>query len=75
MSSRVSPNPNRRHPLYCPYCSSEALFPEADDDFAWSCIDCTRVFTIAYIGQNDPINRPSPSPSTHEAYVASINRS
>ncbi|MDO4927778.1 MAG: hypothetical protein Q3976_01735 [Corynebacterium sp.] len=72
MSSRVKPNPNRRHPLYCPWCASTSLFPEEDDDFAWSCMECTRVFTVAYIGQNDIDSRPAASASTHEAYERSM---
>lgn len=27
MSLRRKPNPNRNHPLHCPYCAGEDLFP------------------------------------------------
>lgn len=74
MSFRRKPNPNRNHPLYCPYCAGEELFPDTEGEFAWSCRDCTRVFSVMYHGQNDPEHRPAPAPSTAEAYQASLAR-
>ena len=74
MSLRRAPNPNRNHPLYCPYCAGEELFPDTEDDFAWSCRDCTRVFSVRYHGQDDPEHRPATVPSTAQAYQESLAR-
>ncbi|RNE49961.1 hypothetical protein [Corynebacterium alimapuense] len=72
MSFRRAPNPNRNHPLYCPYCAGEMLFPAVEDDFAWSCSECTRVFSVRYHGQNDPVHRPAPARSTSQAVQDSL---
>ncbi|WP_018117856.1 hypothetical protein [Corynebacterium mastitidis] len=74
MSLRRPPNPNRNHPLYCPYCAGEQLFPDEHTDFAWLCAECTRVFEVKYHGQDDPPRRPAPAPSTAEALRASLRR-
>ena len=55
MSLRRKPNPNRNHPLFCPYCAGEVLFPNEETEFAWLCADCTRVFEVKYHGQDDPV--------------------
>lgn len=74
MSLRRKPNPNRNHPLYCPYCAGEVLFPNEETDFAWLCADCTRIFEVKYYGQDDPVHRPAPSVSTAEALKKSLAR-
>lgn len=74
MSFRRKPNPNRNHPLYCPYCAGEELFPAVEDDFAWSCSDCTRVFSVRYHGQDDPQHRPAAARSTSQALQKSLAR-
>lgn len=72
MSFRRAPNPNRNHPLYCPYCAGEVLFPNEEGDFAWSCSDCTRVFSVQYHGQDDPVVRPAAAKSTSQAVQDSL---
>ena len=67
------PNPNRNHPLYCPYCASENLFPDVETEFAWNCRECLRVFAVMFYGQNDPGQRPKASLSTADALKASLN--
>lgn len=74
MSLRRAPNPNRNHPLYCPYCAGEELFPDEESDFAWLCSDCMRVFEVKYFGQDDPDVAPAPVPSTSEALRESLRR-
>ena len=74
MSFRRTPNPNRNHPLFCPYCAGEELFPAVEDDFAWSCSDCTRVFSVRYHGQDDPLHRPAAARSTSQALQESLAR-
>ncbi len=74
MSFRRKPNPNRNHPLFCPYCAGEELFPDVETDFAWSCRDCSRVFSVQFHGQDDPDHRPSPARSTSEAVKNSLAR-
>lgn len=73
MSLRRAPNPNRNHPLYCPYCASENLFPDIETEFAWNCRECLRVFAVMFYGQNDPGQRPKASLSTADALKASLN--
>ena len=73
MSLRRAPNPNRNHPLYCPYCASENLFPDVETEFAWNCRECLRVFAVMFYGQNDPGQRPKASLSTADALKASLN--
>ncbi|AGG67792.1 hypothetical protein [Corynebacterium callunae] len=72
MSLRRKPNPNRNHPLYCPYCAGETLFPNEETEFAWFCTDCTRIFEVKYYGQDDPEQRPAPAKSTSEALKESL---
>ncbi|MDK6259494.1 MULTISPECIES: hypothetical protein [Corynebacterium] len=74
MSLRRTPNPNRNHPLYCPWCAGEQLFPAEESEFAWKCSDCTRVFEVRYFGQDDPPHRPAPARSTSAALVDSLRR-
>ncbi len=72
MSLRRKPNPNRNHPLFCPYCAGETLFPNEETDFAWLCMDCTRIFEVKYHGQDDPVHRPAKAVSTSEALKNSL---
>ncbi|AKK11973.1 hypothetical protein [Corynebacterium uterequi] len=75
MAFRRPPNPNRNHPLFCPYCAGESLFPDEQDDFAWSCQECLRVFSVQFHGQDDAAERvPEPAPSTQQALRASLAR-
>ena len=37
-------------PYYCPYCGGEALRPHEDQHGAWECRECTRVFSVKFIG-------------------------
>lgn len=41
----------RAAPFYCPYCGEETLRPE--DEKAWRCETCERVFTIGLISTGD----------------------
>ncbi|PFG27873.1 ferredoxin-like protein, involved in electron-transfer [Corynebacterium renale] len=72
MSFRRPPNPNRNHPLYCPYCASEDLTPNEETDFAWKCGDCLRIVSVQYHGQDDPPHRPAPARSTSQALKNSL---
>lgn len=74
MRFRRKPNPNRNHPLNCPYCASELLFPDEETEFAWSCQDCLRVFSVQFHGQDDPPVTPEPARSSHEALANSLKR-
>ncbi|MBD8030175.1 hypothetical protein [Corynebacterium gallinarum] len=74
MSLRRKPNPNRNHPLFCPYCAGEVLFPNEETEFAWLCADCTRVFEVKYHGQDDPVVRPAAAKSTSQALKESLAR-
>lgn len=73
MHFRREPNPNRNHPLHCPYCASTNLFPDEEGDFAWACQECLRVFSVMFHGQN--AGHTSRAPSTSAAYAASLSRS
>lgn len=74
MRFRRKPNPNRNFPTYCPYCASTALFPAEEDDFAWACDECLRVFSVQFHGQNDADVAPEAAVSTEEALAASLKR-
>lgn len=74
MSVRRKPNPKRNHPLYCPYCAGEQLFPDTETEFAWLCAECTRVFEVRYFGQYDPPQRPALVPSTAQALRESLDK-
>lgn len=74
MSLRRRPNPNRNHPLYCPYCAGEQLFPDTESEFAWLCEECMRVFEVRYFGQDDPPQRPAPAPSTNQALTEHLRK-
>jgi len=74
VSFRRAPNPNRNHPLHCPWCAGEDLLPNTEDDFAWLCRDCTRVFSVRYHGQDAPARRPAPALSTSAAIQLSLSR-
>ncbi|WP_235840400.1 hypothetical protein [Corynebacterium yudongzhengii] len=50
------------------------LFPDAEGDFAWSCQECLRVFSVMFHGQDDPDHAPEPAPSTAEALQNSLAR-
>ncbi|MCP2179465.1 hypothetical protein LY40_001182 [Prauserella salsuginis] len=43
---------SRATPMHCPYCADEDLRPE--DDGAWLCTSCRRVFTVTFIGLRIP---------------------
>ncbi|HVW40533.1 MAG TPA: Insertion element protein [Amycolatopsis sp.] len=38
----------RATPYYCPFCGDEDLRPE--EDRAWLCSSCRRVFTVNFLG-------------------------
>lgn len=50
MNFRRQPNPNRNLPIFCPYCAGTDLFPDQEDDFAWNCQECLRVFSLRFHG-------------------------
>lgn len=72
MNFRRKPNPNRNHPLYCPYCAGTQLFPDAESDFAWKCVECLRVFSVMFHGQDDAPSLPSSMPSSAQALQESL---
>lgn len=74
MAFRRDPNPNRNHPTHCPYCGGMDLFPDEEGDFAWSCQECLRVFSVMFHGQDDPGSAPAPAPSTGQALASSLAR-
>lgn len=74
MSFRRKPNPNRNHPAHCPYCAGQDLFPDEETDFAWSCQECLRVFSVQFHGQDDPVHTPAPVVSANEALQNSLRR-
>ncbi len=75
MKFRRKPNPNRNHPLFCPYCAGEGLFPDEETEFAWSCSECLRVFSVQFHGQDEQEAAPEPAVSTNEALQNSLHRS
>lgn len=74
MAFRRQPNPNRNHPTHCPYCGGMDLFPDEEGEFAWSCQECLRVFSVMFHGQDDPPTEHAPAPSTGEALARSLAR-
>jgi transposase-like protein len=40
----------RAVPFYCPYCGDEDLRPEEEENSAWLCSACRRVFSVKFIG-------------------------
>jgi ribosomal protein L37AE/L43A len=40
----------RSVPYYCPYCGGEDLRPHEDTHGAWECRECTRVFSLKFVG-------------------------
>lgn len=74
MSFRREPNPNRNHPLHCPYCAGVELFPATDTDFAWKCNECLRVFSVQFHGQDDPAHAPAPADSSAAALQRSLDK-
>ena len=72
MSLRRQPNANRNFPEYCPYCAGTQLFPDVENDFAWSCGECRRVFSVMVHGQDDPDQTPAPAVSTAQALRTSL---
>ena len=74
MSFRRTPNPNRNHPAYCPYCAGEGLFPDEQSDFAWKCTECLRIFEVLFHGQDDPDVAPQKAKSTEQALQESLAR-
>ena len=43
MSSRAAT------PYHCPFCGEEDLRPVEEDDTAWSCRSCARVFSVRLV--------------------------
>lgn len=74
MSFRRKPNPNRNHPLFCPYCAGEELYPQEDTEFAWLCAECLRIFSVMFHGQDDPQHAHDAAVSTSEALHRSLER-
>ncbi|GAB3078846.1 hypothetical protein [Corynebacterium aquatimens] len=74
MSFRRAPNANRNHPVFCPYCAGEGLFPDETSDFAWKCTECLRIFEVKFHGQDDPDVAPLQAKSTGEALQESLAR-
>ena len=74
MNFRRKPNPNRNHPTFCPYCAGTDLFPDEEDDFAWNCQECLRVFSVRFHGQDDAPVAPAPAVSSTEALQRSLDR-
>lgn len=74
MSLRRKPNPNRNHPLHCPYCAGTVLFPNEETEFAWKCHDCLRIFEVKFYGQDDPVTRPRRAVSTAAALKRSLEK-
>ena len=74
MSFRRAPNANRNHPVYCPYCAGEGLFPDEQSDFAWKCTECLRIFEVMFHGQDDPDVAPLEAKSTEQALQESLAR-
>lgn len=74
MKFRRTPNPNRNHPQFCPYCSGTQLFPNEEDDFAWSCQECLRVSSVRFFGQDELDSAPLPAHSTNEALQESLRK-
>lgn len=74
MNFRRQPNPNRNHPSFCPYCAGTDLFPDEEDDFAWKCQECLRIFSVRFHGQDDAPVAPAPAVSSNEALKRSLTR-
>lgn len=74
MKFRREPNPNRNHPVHCPYCASTALFPDEEGEFAWKCAECLRVFSVMFHGQDDADHAASEVVSANEALKNSLRR-
>jgi ribosomal protein L37AE/L43A len=36
-------------PYHCPFCGEEDLRPAEDDEQAWVCRSCARVFTVILV--------------------------
>ena len=41
---------DRMVPYFCPYCGGEDLRLHEDQHRAWECRECTRVFSVTFIG-------------------------
>ncbi|EIE98327.1 hypothetical protein [Saccharomonospora glauca] len=52
MSESVPGRATRVTPFHCPYCGEEDLRPE--DDTAWLCGSCRRVFAVQFVGLRIP---------------------
>lgn len=74
MKFRRKPNPNRNHPEYCPFCASTLLFPDVETEFAWSCSDCRRVFSVMLHGQDEPGHTPNEALSSSDALKNSLSK-
>jgi hypothetical protein len=51
----------RSVPYYCPYCAGEDLRPSEESPRAWECRECTRVFSVTYIGLLNPLSLNEPA--------------
>lgn len=74
MNFRREPNPNRNHPMYCPYCGGMNLFPVEEGDFAWKCCECLRIFSVMFHGQDDAPVAPAKAVSSNAALQRSLQR-
>jgi transposase-like protein len=45
---------NRQPPLYCPFCADEDLYPSDQEQSAWECRSCARVFAVRMLGLSLP---------------------
>lgn len=57
----------RAVPFHCPYCGEEDLRPAeaggaAGAGSAWECADCTRVFTVTFLGLRAFVPQPGHLP-------------
>lgn len=43
-------DPERTVPYFCPYCGGEDIRPHSDQHGTWECRECTRVFSVKFLG-------------------------
>ena len=41
---------DRTVPFFCPYCGGEDIRPHSDQHGTWECRECTRVFSVKFLG-------------------------
>lgn len=56
----------RVSPFYCPYCGGEDLRPHEDIHGTWECRECTRVFTVSFVGMLRSARSELASPAVSE---------